>query len=106
MEHQSHSGLGMGYYKLRLVDRDRSCRNAYLGDPVAVPPGLENGREPCCRGNDDLCRDVRWPVPYMAHGKSVDGVFHLTISKHPWSCLAKLCFGVNVGRVCHLYVLH
>src|SRR6476646_6048403 len=74
VEPEQDCGLGLGHHQLRMVGRYRSRRNTDLGDPLVVPPGLENRCEPCGGSDDHLCGNVRGPVPDLAHGPCVDGL--------------------------------
>ena len=60
--------IGWGWDITNFVDRYRSRGYADLCDPAVIPPGLAYRCEPCCRGHDDLCGNVRRPVPYIPHG--------------------------------------
>ena len=82
--------LGLGYHQFRMVGRYRSRGNAYFCDLIIIPPGLENRCEPCSRSDDDLCSNVRRPVPDMAYGACVDGILRITLSKQSRTFMGEL----------------
>ena len=83
-----------------------SRRYSHLGDPAVVPSALEDGCEPGGRSHDDLCGNMRRPVPDLSHGSRMDGVLHASLSQHTWSPLAELQFSAVVGRIRDLDILH
>ena len=46
--------------------------------------GWRTGGEPCSRSDVDICRNVRRPVSYLAHGPCVDGVLCNALPQQPW----------------------
>src|SRR5690349_24690313 len=89
-----------------MVGWYRSCRNADLRHPAAVPPGMENGREPCGGSDDDLCGNVRRAVPDLSHGSCLARLLHPSLSQYERTCLGELQLPAPLGRICDLYLFY
>ena len=48
--------MGMGYYQLCMVGRYWSCWYFNIGGTFIIPSKMENGYQPFCRSNDNICR--------------------------------------------------
>ena len=66
---QQPGRLGVGHHQLRLLDRDRSRRDADLGDPVPAQTELAHGGQPQRRGDDDLRGHLRGIFPGIHVGR-------------------------------------
>src|SRR5215475_8649705 len=65
-----------------MVDRDRACGHADLGDPVVAQSEVAHLDQSLRRGDDDLRRDVRRNVSAAAPGPSVAVLLALSLSEH------------------------
>src|SRR5688500_8065301 len=98
--------MGLGYHQLRMVGWYRSRGYADFSNLTAVPPGMANRGEPCGRSDDDLRGNVRGPVPDMAYGSGVDGVFCSSLPKYQGFPLGELQLAAIMGRICDLNIFY
>ena len=97
---QQHPGrLGLRHHQLRLVDRDRPCRHADLGDPAAAEAAVAHVHQPLRRGDDALRRGLRRDVPDPAHGPVLDRVLLADAVPEHDGPLAQLQEPADLGRV-------
>lgn len=90
VEPEQNDRMGLGYHQLRLVGWYWSRRNTHLRYPLVVSPGLENRCKPGGRSNDDICGYVCGPVPDLAHGPGLDGIFRTSLSEYKRTTMGKL----------------
>ncbi len=100
---QSHR-VGVGYYQLRLLDRNRACRNTHFSDSLPLPAEVAYGDQSLGGGDDHLCGDLRGAVP--AHPRRADLVCVLAHPvPQPNADVDELPLPARVGRLCCLDVL-
>ena len=95
----------MGYHQLRLVDRDRACRNIDLGDPSFVSPALENVNQPLSGSDDNLCGDLCRFVSALSHRAAMAGLLDASFAESIRFPLGEFQFTVVVGCICNLDLL-
>ena len=96
-------GLGLRHPQLRLVDRHRPRRHADLGDPAAAAPAVAQLDQPLRRGDDDLRRRVRRPLPAAPHGPAVARLLAAPLPEHDGH-VAELPQPADLGRLRRLDV--
>src|SRR5450432_2940689 len=106
MEPEPDDRLGLGYHQFRVVGRYRSCGYADLRDPAPVPPGMAYGGEPCGRGDDHLCGNVRGSVPDLAYGSGLDGFFRDALPQYARPVVGEFQLSFVMGRICSRYLLY
>ena len=97
--------LGMGHRQLRLVDRNRPCRNPNLGDSLSLEAEMAHLDQPSGRGHDHLCRHVRGNFPALSHRACLVWM----VAPAAAQCqqhLAEFSQSTGVGRVCRIDLFH
>ena len=90
MEAQQNDRLGMGHYKLCMVDRYWPRRYPYFRDPVIVQAEMENGCEQGSRSYDDFRGYLCGTISDDPRRQDMGHVFLFPLSEYTWSCLAQL----------------
>src|SRR5687767_12289196 len=88
MDAQQDNRLGVGHYKLCLVDRYWSRRYFDFSDPLIIQAEMEDGCKQGSRSDDDLCGNLCSVISSHSRRKNMGYVLFLSISKHTGSFMA------------------
>src|SRR5581483_10987531 len=103
--HQYSGRVGLRDCQFRLVDRNRTCRHADLGDPAVAPAEMAQFHQPLRRGDDDFRRHVRWTLPAAASRAPVVFLLAFPISEYD-GYPAAVQESAGVGRLRGFHVFH
>ena len=100
MECHPYCRMGLGHYQFCLVDRYRSCRNAYFCNSFIIRARMENRGKQGCRSNDNFCCNVCGQFPIFHMGRVWDGFFVLPYPNSRGPVWPNFNSALIVGRIC------